>query len=460
MVKSTEANVVVGSGKQIYIVMFRRNLNNASQTATRLAAAHGGHIRHIFAALNGMSLELPDAAVAALRADPEVLTIDPDGVTTIATTQSSAPWGLDRIDQRSLPLTGSYTYYYDGSGVTVYIIDTGINTSHSDFGGRASVGYDATGGNGIDCNGHGTMVAGIVGGATYGVAKNVQLVSVKVFPNCSGSGTTEQLTMGINWVTSNKASASVANISAAGSSNSSLDAAVNSSISAGVTYAIAAGNFSANACSYSPSDVGAALVVGATDASDHFASAFSDFGSCVSLNAPGVSITSDSVGSTTATGTDNGTSFAAPFVAGTAAQYLQEHPGSTPAQIKAAILAQASVGKISSGLPSGTANLLAYEPAISNSVSGTYRMYPGSTVCPVYASATGGSGSYVYTWSWTTTNGGSAGGYSPTNGTFELNASSPMNYTVNLTVVATDSNGLQGTSTWPVSISTAAWGCS
>jgi subtilisin family serine protease len=203
------------------------------------------------AALQGFAAKLPAQAVEALRHNPNVDYIEADQVVTIDTTQSPATWGIDRVDQRGLPLSNSYTYNYTGAGVTAYIIDTGILTSHTDFGGRASVAYDAVGDgrNGQDCNGHGTHVAGTVGGKTYGVAKGVTLKAVRVL-NCSGSGSTSGVIAGVNWVTSHHASLSVANMSLGGSVSSSLDTAVNNSINAGVVYAIAAGNSSANACSH------------------------------------------------------------------------------------------------------------------------------------------------------------------------------------------------------------------
>ena len=251
--------------------------------------------------------------------------------------------------------------------VTVYIIDTGIDPSHADFGGRASVGFDANGGNGIDCNGHGTHVAGTVAGSTYGIAKNVQIVGVKVFPACSDSADYSDVIAGVNWVTNNKAARSVANMSLSGSQHAGLNAAVQTSINAGVTYAIAAGtcrvDFNGtcaqgpfNACTVSPASVGAAIVVAATNINDQYAY-FSNYGSCVSINAPGVNILSAGIGGGSAT--MSGTSMASPHVAGAAALILQGNPGFTPAQVKGAIVGQATYGVIS-GLPGGTPNLMLF----------------------------------------------------------------------------------------------------
>jgi subtilisin family serine protease len=264
---------------------------------------------------------------------------------------------LDRIDQRSLPLNGQYNYTYTGSGVTAYIIDTGILFSHNDFGGRASKGYDAFGGNGVDCNGHGTHVAGTVGGATYGVAKRVTLKAVRVL-NCSGSGSTSGVIAGVNWVSNNHTASSVANMSLGGSVSTSLDSAVSNSIAHGVVYAIAAGNSNANACNYSPARVSSAITVGATTSSDARAS-YSNYGSCLDIFAPGSSIKSDWYTSNTATNTISGTSMATPHVTGVAALYLQQHPGSSPTTVRNAMRTYGTLNKVT-GAGSGSPNVLLY----------------------------------------------------------------------------------------------------
>ncbi|MCT4356178.1 S8 family peptidase [Streptomyces sp. Je 1-79] len=280
----------------------------------------------------------------------------------MADTQPGATWGLDRIDQRDLPLSTTYTYNRTASNVTAYIIDTGIRTSHSEFGGRATVGTDTVGGgqNGQDCQGHGTHVAGTVGGAKYGVAKGAKLVAVRVL-DCNGSGTTAGVIAGVDWVTANAVKPAVANMSLGGGANTSLDDAVKRSIASGVTYAVAAGNgnflgLPARACNYSPARVPEAITVGATDSADKRAS-FSNYGTCVDLFAPGVSITSAWKDGDTATNTISGTSMAAPHTAGVAALYLSANPTASPAQVSTALVNNATSGKVQNPL-SGSPNRL------------------------------------------------------------------------------------------------------
>jgi len=275
---------------------------------------------------------------------------------TANVTQSPATWGLDRIDQRNLPLNNSYTYNFTGAGVHAYIIDTGIRVSHQQFAGRTGNGFtsinDGQGTN--DCNGHGTHVSGTVGGTTYGVAKGVTLHPVRVL-SCSGSGSNSGVIAGVDWVTNNHASPAVANMSLGGGISSALDTAVNNSINSGVTYAIAAGNSNANACNFSPARVANALTVGSTTNTDA-RSSFSNFGTCVDIFAPGSSITSSWNTSDTATNTISGTSMATPHVAGVAALYLQQFGGS-PAAVAAGLINAATTGVV--GNPgSGSPNRL------------------------------------------------------------------------------------------------------
>ncbi len=250
-----------------------------------------------------------------------------------------------------------YVYNFTGSGVRAYVIDTGILTSHRQFGSRASAVYDAFGGNGQDCNGHGTHVAGTIGGSTYGVAKSARLRAVRVL-DCGGSGPTSGVIAGVEWVTANHIKPAVANMSLGGGASTSLDMAVNNSINAGVTYAVAAGNENQNACNVSPARVGNALTVGSTTSSDA-RSSFSNFGTCVDLFAPGSSITSAWSTSTTATRTISGTSMASPHVAGVAALYLQSDTGASPATVRDAIIDAATTDRLS-GIGSGSPNRLLY----------------------------------------------------------------------------------------------------
>ncbi len=313
-----------------------------AQVAARAERQFGGRTQHVYtAALEGFAIQLPTAAADRLRTLPGVAAVEEDQ--TVAVAGAPASWGLDRIDQRSLPLSTTYTATGTGTGVTAYVIDTGIQLSNVDFGGRAVTGYDAVdGGTADDCNGHGTHVAGTVGGTKYGVAPGVVLVAVRVL-DCRGSGSTSGVIAGVDWVTKNHTARSVANMSLGGGVSSALDAAVATSIASGVTFAVAAGNGNSrgvpqDACSSSPARVGAALTVGATDNTDAAAS-FSNYGPCVDLFAPGVGITSDwySRKSVSATNTISGTSMATPHVAGVAALYLEKAVETSPGAVTDAI---------------------------------------------------------------------------------------------------------------------------
>ncbi|MFI0999836.1 S8 family peptidase [Streptomyces galbus] len=324
-----------------------------------LVSGYGGTVNRTYtSALNGYSATLTSTGARRLAADPDVASVEQDQVVHALGTQTSAPWGLDRIDQSGLPLSGTYTYPDSGgSGATVYVLDTGVRITHQEFGGRASYGYDFVDNDATaqDGYGHGTFVATNVAGSTYGVAKRAKIVAVRVLGN-DGSGTTAGVIAGVDWITSHHAADSVANVSLGGSASTSLDTAVNNSIASGVTYSVAAGNSGANAANYSPARVAAALTVGATTSTDARAS-YSNYGPTVDLFAPGSTITAGWNTSDTATYTGSGTSFAAPHVSGAAALYLTAHPGASPATVAAALVNGATSGVLT-GIGTGSPNKL------------------------------------------------------------------------------------------------------
>lgn len=347
-----------------FIVVLKDDVPSGFARASRLgqlAALNGGQVTRVYEnAANGGVMQMNQAQAEALARNPLVAYVEQDSVINLITppaatasgTETCSPlpctlvWGLDRIDQRVLPLSNSYAYNTDGYGVTAYIIDTGIRTTHTEFGGRASIGYDALGGTGQDCHGHGTHVAGTVGGSTYGVAKAVGLVAVRVL-DCSGSGTTSGVVAGVDWVAGHAAKPAVANMSLGGGISKTLDSAVNRAINAGVHFSVAAGNSNANACNYSPARVSAALTVGATTSTDTRAS-YSNYGSCLDLFAPGSSITSAWYSSDTATAVLSGTSMATPHATGVAALYLGANPSATPSAVNNAVVAGATAGVVTS----------------------------------------------------------------------------------------------------------------
>ncbi|GAA1012997.1 peptidase S8 [Streptomyces sp. F-3] len=337
--------------KDSYIVTLKKNagFTAASAKGKGLVTKYGGKVKKTFgSALNGYTANLSATEARRLAADPAVASVEQDQKVQLAdVTQTNAPWGLDRIDQASLPLSRTYTYPDSaGSGVTVYVIDTGVRITHREISGRASYGYDAvSGGTPSDGNGHGTHVATTVAGTTYGVAKKAKIVAVRVL-NASGSGTVSGVIAGVDWVTRNHSGPSVANMSLGGGISTALDTAVRNSIASGVTYAVAAGNSNTNASSSSPARVTEALTVGATTSTDARAS-YSNYGSVLDLFAPGSSITAGWHTSDTATNTISGTSMATPHVAGAAAVYLANHPSATPAQVSSALVNGATSGVVS-----------------------------------------------------------------------------------------------------------------
>lgn len=343
-----------------YIVVFNDDVADADATSEKLLRKLNAKSKYTYKdALKGFAGELTRGQLEALRGEPEVAYIEEDQVVHATATQSSPPYGLDRIDQRARPLSGTYTYTATASTVRAYIIDTGIQTSHTQFGGRASAVYDAFGGNGQDCNGHGTHVAGTVGASTYGVAKAVMLRGVRVL-DCNGSGSNSGVIAGINWVANNRIAPAVANLSLGGGFSQATNDAINNLANRGVFVAVAAGNENQNACNVSPASAANATTVAASTSTDAKAS-YSNYGSCVELYAPGSGVTSTWLNG--GTNTISGTSMASPHVAGVGAMYKSRYGDASYSTIRSWIINNSTTNVITGNI-TGTPNRLLFKSTL------------------------------------------------------------------------------------------------
>ncbi|MBB5956955.1 subtilisin family serine protease [Saccharothrix tamanrassetensis] len=444
--------------KDSYIVVLKNDglaQSAVSGEVDNLVARYGGKVGFTYrAAFKGYSVTMSAKQAKRLAADPAVSFVEQDRTVGLLTDQNNPPsWGLDRIDQDSLPLNQKYSYSTGASNVTAYVIDTGINYNHNDFGGRASFGFDAfsDGQNGKDCQGHGTHVSGTVGGATYGVAKQVKLKAVRVL-NCAGSGSVSTEAAGVDWVTKNAVLPAVANMSLyTGTANEPsrvLDNAVKASIAKGISYVVAAGNFNDDSCKYSPQRVTETINVAASARTDARAS-FSSYGTCSDLFAPGQDIVSASYSNNSGSASMSGTSMASPHVAGAVALYLADNPSKTPAEVHSAITAAATPGKITNP-GSGTPNRLL---RVNKGGTGTVTVAnPGSQTTTVGGSAnlqlTATGGTAPYTWSATGLPPGLSIGSST--GLITGTATTAGTYTVTATATASAGGSGSTTFTWTV----------
>ncbi len=380
-----EPGVQALSANRSYIVQFVDDERDPAGLARKIVASQGGALRFTYtAALKGFAADLPEQAVEALKRNPRIRLVEPDVQMFLSSggTQSSPPsWGLDRIDQSSNTLDRSYTYANNGGGVHAYIFDTGIRSTHEQFAGRIGTGYTVIAdGNGTeDCAGHGTHVAGTVGGSNHGVAKGVTLHPIRVF-GCSGGASTSGIISALDWVVRNGARPAVANMSLGGSFSSSFNTAVENAVAAGIVVVVAAGNSTLDACTVSPASAPNAITVGSS-ASTGAVSSFSNHGACVDVFAPGTSIVSTYYTSNTATAQMSGTSMASPHVAGAAALYLAANPSATPAQVAAAISGNATTGALTS-LPANTVNKLLFTGFIGGATTPTPPTEPPPTEPP------------------------------------------------------------------------------
>jgi subtilisin family serine protease len=435
-----------------YVVVFHDNTVNPAGVTTAVTNQYGLRADRVYvSALQGFTAVMSPAAAQNLARDPRVKFVEADQIYKTTTTQSPTPsWGLDRIDQSALPLNSSYSFGQNGTGVHFYGIDTGIFFGHSDFGGRASAGFDAvtpsTGA--ADCDGHGTHTASTAAGTTYGVAKNMTLVAVRVL-DCTGSGTTAGVVAGVDWVRQHAIKPAVANMSLGGGLSSALNTAVANAVTAGIVFTVSAGNSNASACSTSPASTPTALTVGATDKTDARAS-FSNWGTCLDLFAPGVGITAAVWPSGTAV--YSGTSMSAPHVAGVVGLYLQQNPTATPAQVATAITGNATAGKVTSP-GTGSPNKLLYMGFLSGAPVNHPPVAAFGSSCSGLACTFDGTGSIddigITSYSWTFGDNTTGTGSKPSH-----TYAGAGTYTVTLTVK--DGGGLTNSISHGVTVSAPA----
>jgi len=370
-----------------YIVVLRSGSATPENLLHRISFRHSVSFDQKFgSALHGFAAAVDSGDLDKLRADPDVDHVEPDRIVKQMGSETGMGWALDRLDQHGLPLNNSFTYGATGSGVNIYIVDGGIRYTHAEFGGRAHFAFDAFGGNGSDCNGHGTGVAGVAAGSKYGVAKAATIWSVRVFP-CSGSTALSTILAGVDWVTAHHRSPAVANLSLGAGTAPILDSAVSKSIQAGVTYVVAAGNSGVDACTMSPAKVKTAITVGAVDIAD-LRPSWSNYGSCVALFAPGVSVPAADYYSDVSYANWNGTSMAAPYAAGAAALYLGGHPSASPATVRSALTGNTTTSLLGNLL--GSANKLLYTSWIGSTSTPTTTVTAPST--PPTIAPVGGAG--------------------------------------------------------------------
>lgn len=444
--------IVVLKSEQVRLAHERSIQPTVATAAASLASSHGLQVAHTYeSALPAFVARADARRIQRLLSDPQVAYVEEDGYVSLSATQTGATWGLDRIDQRDRPLNGSYVYNTEAANVRAYIIDTGILANHTDFGGRVQSGFSSiSDGRGTsDCNGHGTHVAGTVGSRTYGVAKGVRLVPVRVF-GCQGNTTNSAILQGIDWVRANAVRPAVANMSLGGPSSPALDQATSNLIAAGVTVVVAAGNDNSNACNFSPARVANAITVGSTTSTDA-RSSFSNFGTCVNIWAPGSNILSTWHTGAGATNTISGTSMASPHVAGVAALHLAGNAGASPAQVASALYSNASTNKLS-GLNAGSPNRLVYsitgggDTPVDTPPTASFSFSCQGLSCSFDGSASSDDRG-VSSYSWTFGNGSSGSGATPTH-----SYAAAGTYQVTLTV--RDTANQTGSQTRSVSVTT------